>query len=185
MISKTGSFNNWKDSFLEIRSIGRAFLVRGLELILLSAIAFYTYFYVNEWNFATILAIGVIVVTIISYSFYRGLDFSKQSEQEEIKNYSSERESSFWSGKFTKEIYLSSVMVFKPFIKIVFLSLLVLSAIGINDLIKRFGNLQDSFFSNVFLDILEIMLIVKILIEVGETIFGETIHKLINKVRRR
>ena len=73
MNSKTETFNNWKDSFLGIRSIGKSFLVRGLELILLSTIILVVNFYYKDLNFSAVLAIGILAVTLISFLVYKSL----------------------------------------------------------------------------------------------------------------
>lgn len=58
------------DNFFEIRSIGKALVVRGFELIVLTIILSFFYFYFPEWNFSIVLIISLLSVVVLSYFLF-------------------------------------------------------------------------------------------------------------------
>jgi hypothetical protein len=82
--NKTEKTNFKEDSFWAIRSTGKAFVIRGSELVLLSAIVSFAYFYFPDLNFWTVLAVGILTATTFSFvlykTFYRGENKSMPEE---------------------------------------------------------------------------------------------------------
>ncbi len=71
MKKRTNHIYNKIESFFGIRSIGKAFVVRGFELILLTTILLVSNSYFPEWNFLAVIVVGGLVVTVVTYFIFR------------------------------------------------------------------------------------------------------------------
>lgn len=63
--------SNSRDNFLEIRSLKKALIIRGFELILLTVIVSVSYFYFPNLNLVAVVIVGTLAVILLSYFLFK------------------------------------------------------------------------------------------------------------------
>jgi hypothetical protein len=100
--NKIKKISSGEDSFWAIRSMGKAFVVRSVELALLSVILSLAHFYFPDWNFWLVLAVGILAATTLSFVLYKFLNGKKKnmlghlSIPEQNPNELKEKNKTFW-----------------------------------------------------------------------------------------
>lgn len=201
-MKKIESAKSWDNNFLDIRSFGRTFLIRGLELVVLSTVASFAYFYANDWNFSTIHVLATLTVTLISYAFYQILFGKERVAREDSLITPSNVVFEIFPLKRNEKnfLYLFGDLIVASFYdampnlkRILSLTFLVFVSLGGIFFLKGFATSEIYYFGDYLGNILIMLLSFQILIEslkfMSESIrnlFGVIFKKTITpKIKRR